>query len=101
MSGKFKISQDIFIRALENLASEARQRYTWFPNAEGDMSSFVEDVNVNNVFDDALVTDALKNNQVIYDQKVTAALRHGSKPRYETIAAVLRALNFRIAVAVK
>lgn len=29
------------------------------------------------------------------------ALRHGSKPRYETIAAVLRALNVRIAVEVK
>jgi len=28
-------------------------------------------------------------------------LRHGSKPRYETIAAVLRALNVRIAVEVK
>ena len=29
------------------------------------------------------------------------ALRQGSKPRYETIAAVLRALNVRIAVEVK
>lgn len=29
------------------------------------------------------------------------ALRHGSKPRFETIAAVLRALNVRIAVEVK
>jgi len=29
------------------------------------------------------------------------ALSQGSKPRYETIAAVLRALNVRIAVAVK
>ena len=29
------------------------------------------------------------------------ALRHGSKPRFETIAAVMRALNVRIAVEVK
>ena len=29
------------------------------------------------------------------------ALRHGSKPRFETIAAVLRALNVRIAVEAK
>ncbi len=29
------------------------------------------------------------------------ALRHGSKPRFETITAVLRALNVRIAVEVK
>jgi len=37
------------------------------------MSSFVEAVN--NVFDDASVTDALQDDQIIYDQKVTAALR--------------------------
>ena len=73
MTEKFIINLHILFRALENLASVALQRYTWFPNAEGDMSSFDEDVN--NVFDDALVTDALENNQVIYDQKVTAALR--------------------------
>ncbi len=73
MTEKFIINLHMLFRALENLASVARQRYTWFPNAEGDMSSFVEDVN--NVFDDALVTDALENNQIIYDQKVTAALR--------------------------
>jgi len=30
------------IRALEILASEARQRYTWFPNTEGDMSSLLK-----------------------------------------------------------
>lgn len=29
------------------------------------------------------------------------ALRHGSKPRFETIAAVIRALNVRIVVAAK
>lgn len=29
------------------------------------------------------------------------ALRHGSKPRFETIAAVMRALNVRIAVEAK
>ena len=73
MSEKFKIFQDILIPALENLASEAHQRYTWFPNAEGDMSSLIEDVN--NVFNDASVTDALENNQIIYDRKVTEALR--------------------------
>lgn len=73
MNEKFKISEDILIRALEILASEARQRYTWFVNAEGDMSSFVEAVN--NVFDDASITDALEDNQIIYDRKVTEALR--------------------------
>ena len=73
MSGKFKIFRDILIRALEILASEARQRYTWFPNAEGDMSSFDEDVN--NLLDDAQVFDAIEDNQIIYDRNVTAALR--------------------------
>ncbi|MFZ5833829.1 MAG: hypothetical protein ACOY2B_00390 [Pseudomonadota bacterium] len=72
MTEKFIINLHILIPALENLASEARQRYTWFPNAEGDMSSFVEDVN--GVFDDALVTYALEDNQIIYDRKVTEAL---------------------------
>ncbi len=37
------------------------------------MSSFDEDVN--NLLGDALVTDALENNQIIYDRKVTEALR--------------------------
>lgn len=73
MNEKFQISEDILIRALEILASEARQRYTWFPNAQGDMSSFIEAVN--NVFDDASITDALEDNQIIYDRKVTQALR--------------------------
>jgi hypothetical protein len=73
MTEKFIINLHMLFRALENLASEARQRYTWFPNAKGDMSSFIEDVN--NAFDDALVTDALENNQIIYDRNVTAALR--------------------------
>lgn len=73
MTEKFKIFEDMLIQALGNLASEARQRYTWFPNAEGDMSSLIEDVN--NVFDDALVTDALENHQIIYDREVTEALR--------------------------
>jgi len=73
MSGKFKIFQDILIRALENLASEVRQRHTWFPNAEGDMSSFDEDVN--NLLDDAQVSDAIQDNQIVYDRKVTEALR--------------------------
>ncbi len=73
MTEKFIINLHILFPALENLASVARQRYTWFPNAEGDMSSFVEDVN--NLLGDALVKYALEHNQIIYDRKVTEALR--------------------------
>lgn len=73
MTEKFIINLHILFPALENLASVERQRYTWFPNAEGDMSDFTEDAN--NLFDDALVEYALEHNQIIYDRKVTQALR--------------------------
>jgi hypothetical protein len=37
------------------------------------ITSFVEAAN--NVFDDALITDVLENNQIVFDKKVTQALR--------------------------
>ena len=73
MTEKFIINLHILIPALENLASEARQRYTWFPNAEGDMSSFVEDAN--NLLGDSQISDGIIDDQIIYDRKVTEALR--------------------------
>lgn len=67
-----KIYSKIFFKALKNLSSYERQKNSWFRNQEGNMSSFTEDVI--NLYDDALVSEAIENGQIIYSQQVNNAL---------------------------
>jgi hypothetical protein len=75
MREKYITYKNILIPALRELADRDYQQRVWL-NAGGKpiMSlSFIEAAN--NVFDDAYATEILENNQIVYDKKVTEALR--------------------------
>lgn len=75
MTDNNKIYFDTLLEALTDLSDKRYQDNVW--TNSGDMTglsiSFTEAAC--NVYDDALVTYALENNQIIVDKKVTQALR--------------------------
>lgn len=75
MTDNNKIYFDTFIESLNELADEEFQSNIWTNknNPSGLIASFTEAVI--NFFDDALVADALDNNQTIISEKVTHAIR--------------------------
>ena len=75
MTAPYKTYKKILVQALKELADKNYQMTIWLNTGDKPVMtlSFVEAVN--NVFDDALITDILENNQVVYDKKVTQALR--------------------------
>ncbi len=74
MNEKWKIYKNTLIRALRDLADKQYQKNAWLNqnNPNGLVDSFVETVIA--VFDDAVVIDALRANQIIFDSKVTQVL---------------------------
>lgn len=74
MTKQYKIYKDILVQALRELADKDYQERIWLNNGDKPTMtlSFVEAVN--NVFDDALVKDALQARRIIFDEKVTQAL---------------------------
>lgn len=75
MAEHYKIYKNILIQALKELADRNYQERIWLNTGDKPTMtlSFVEAVN--NIFDDALITDALQNNQIVFDKKVTQALQ--------------------------
>ena len=71
----YKIYKSILVQALKELADKDYQERIWLNNGDKPTMtlSFVEAVN--NVFDDALVKDALQADHIIFDERVTKALR--------------------------
>ncbi len=75
MTAPYKTYKKILVQALKELADIDYQKRIWLniDNPNKLIASFVEAAN--NVFDDALITDILENNQIVFDKKVTQALR--------------------------
>lgn len=75
MTTEWKIYKDILVSALKELADKDYQQRIWLNTGDQPVYtlSFVEAVI--NVFDDAVVIDALRANQIIFDKKVTKGLR--------------------------
>ncbi len=74
MTSNFKIYKKILLQGLEELSDINFQKRIWLntDNPDNLVASFIEAVI--NVFDDALVKDALENEQIIINQSVTTAL---------------------------
>lgn len=75
MTAPYKTYKKILVQALKELADIDYQKRIWLNTGGKPIMtlSFVEAAN--NVFDDALITDVLENNQIVFDKKVTQALR--------------------------
>ena len=74
MSEPWKIYKSILVSALKELSNKDYQKRIWLNTGDKPVFtlSFVEAVI--NVFDDAIVIDCLRANQIILDKKVTQAL---------------------------
>ena len=75
MTAPYKTYKKILVQALKELSDKDYQKRIWLNTGDKPVMtlSFVEAAN--NVFDDALVTDILENNQIVFDKEVTQALR--------------------------
>lgn len=75
MNKHYKIYKSILLQALIELADKDYQQRIWLNNGDKPVMtlSFVEAVN--NIFDDALVKDSLHAKRIIFDERVTRALR--------------------------
>lgn len=69
-----KIYSEILLGSLKDLSDKEYQDNIWLNknNPKNLVSSFTE--SANNFLGDALIADALENNEIIYDKKVTKAL---------------------------
>ena len=76
---KKKIYKSNILSLLEGLASEKHQRGVWLntDNPRNLVGSFVESINM--LFDDCLVGDYLAAGEILFDRKVTEALRELDK----------------------
>ncbi|MEK6745701.1 MAG: hypothetical protein AABY33_01535 [Pseudomonadota bacterium] len=68
-----KIYKTNIIKGLEDLASYHFQKIAWFENDQGLSSSFSEDVEA--VFMDTGLEDALDANEIVFGKEVDEALR--------------------------
>ena len=75
MNEKGKVYKNAVLNKLNELADYTLQRKEW-PSSESFLC-FVEAAN--GLFDDAAVSYLLEHNEIIYDKKVTAALRELDK----------------------
>lgn len=75
MREKYITYKNILIPALRELADRDYQQRIWLNNGDKPIMSLSFIEAANNVFDDAYVTEILENNQIVFDKKVTEALR--------------------------
>lgn len=75
MREKYITYKNILIQALRELADRDYQQRIWLNNGDKPIMSLSFIEAANNVFDDAYVTEILENNQIVFDKKVTEALR--------------------------
>jgi hypothetical protein len=68
-----KVYKNNIIEGLNYLSSYELQKIAWFENDQGLSSSYVEDVE--SVFDDTGLDDALNEGHVVFDKKTDSALR--------------------------
>jgi DNA-directed RNA polymerase subunit K/omega len=79
MNTEFKIYKKILVQALKEISDKDYQKRIWLNTGDSPIMTISFSEAANNIFDDALVTDALENNQIIFDKNVTQALRELDK----------------------